>query len=69
MADDRTHRNFGLFVVGKTMPQKTWEADYFKLVDKDKVEIYRYAENAPATGLLVAIISLDKGQNVSEITD
>jgi hypothetical protein len=67
MAEGRALRKFGLFVVGKPMAQKIWEADYIKLADKDKVEIYRHDEGGAIIGTLVAVVSLDKGQNVSEI--
>ena len=61
------HREFGLFVTGKSEPVQTWQGDLIKLADKDKVEISRI-DSYGGAGLLVAIVSLDKGQNVSEIT-
>jgi len=44
-----------------------WQGDLIKLADKDKVEISKI-DSYGGAGLLVAIVSLDKGQNVSEIT-
>jgi hypothetical protein len=61
-------RTFGLFVNGKSEPVQTWQGDIIKLADKDKVEISK-VDTYGGAGLLVAIVSLDKGQNVSEITD
>jgi hypothetical protein len=60
-------RKFGLFVAGKLEPVQTWRGDLIKLADKDKVEISKI-DGYGGAGLLVAIICLDKGQNVSEIT-
>ena len=51
------------------VPTQTWRGDYMKHVDRDKVEIWGRDEGSPATGRLVAVVCLDKGQNVSEITD
>jgi hypothetical protein len=66
MAEERKLRKFGLFALNGNL-YKTWDADYIKLVEKDKVEIYRYNEHGGLTGLLVAVVNLDKSQNISEI--
>jgi hypothetical protein len=49
-------------------PRQIWYGDFLKH-DKSAIEIYQYDENQPATERLVAVVSLDKGQNISEITD
>jgi hypothetical protein len=67
MATDNGKRKFGLFVAGAKVPTQTWDGDYIKLV-KGKVEIYRHV-NGALSGTLVAVVGLEKGQNVSEITD
>ena len=46
---------------------QTWEGDLIKLVDKDKVEVSKI-DGYGGAGVVVALVSLDKGQNVSEIT-
>jgi hypothetical protein len=63
-----TQRTFGLFVTGNSEPVQTWKGDLIKLADKDKVEISKI-DGYGGAGLVVAIVSLDKGQNVSELTD
>ena len=68
MTGEKKHRKFGLFTLNGTQ-HKAWEADYIKLVDKDKVEIYKFNDQGGISGILVAVVSLDKGQNVSEISD
>jgi hypothetical protein len=68
MATGNGKRKFGLFVAGAKVPTQTWDGDYIKLVDKDKIEIYRYVDGKPF-GTVIAVVSLDKGQNVSEITE
>ena len=60
-------RKFGLFVMGNSEPMQTWEGDLIKLVDKDKVEVSKI-DGYGGAGVVVALVSLDKGQNVSEIT-
>jgi hypothetical protein len=60
-------RKFGLFVTGNSEPVQTWQGDLIKLADKDKVEISKI-DGYGGAGLVVAIVSLDKGQNVSEMT-
>jgi hypothetical protein len=60
-------RTFGLFVDGKSEPVQTWRGDLIKLADKNKVEI-SMIDGYGGAGLVVAIVSLDKGQNVSELT-
>ena len=59
-------RKFGLFVTGNSEPVQTWKGDLIKLADKDKVEISKI-DGYGGAGLVVAIVSLDKGQNISEI--
>lgn len=68
MSTSSGKRKFGLFVAGTKLPTQTWDGDYIKLVDKDKVEIYRHVEGK-SFGTIIAVVSLDKGQNVSEITE
>ena len=68
MSTDNGSRKFGLFVSGATAPTQTWYGDFIRHGDKDRVEILRHVDGKPS-GTLVAVISLDKGQNVSEITD
>jgi hypothetical protein len=67
MESANKQRKFGLFVTGTSEPIQTWQGDLIKLADKDKVEISKI-DSYGGAGLLVAIVSLDKGQNVSEIT-
>jgi hypothetical protein len=59
-------RKFGLFVTGNLEPMQTWRGDLIKLADGDKVEISKVDAYGGA-GLLIAIVSLEKGQNISEI--
>jgi hypothetical protein len=63
-------RKFGLFVLDSKLPKQIWEGDAISLSDKDndKVQIFRETERS-LYGTLIAIVSLDKGQNVSEITE
>jgi hypothetical protein len=67
MESANKQRKFGLFITGKSEPIQTWEGDLIKLADKDKVEVSRI-DGYGGAGLVIAIVSLDKGQNVSEIT-
>ena len=60
-------RKFGLFVTGNSEPVQTWKGDLIKLADKDKVEISKI-DGYGGAGLVIAIVSLDKGQNISELT-
>jgi hypothetical protein len=67
MESANKQRKFGLFITGKSEPIQTWEGDLIKLADKDKVEVSKI-DGYGGAGLVIAIVSLDKGQNVSEIT-
>jgi hypothetical protein len=69
MAADGGLKRFGLFVAGGSSPVRVWEASYFKPSDRDRIEIYRYEENAPTTGTLVAVVNLDKGSYLSEVAE
>ena len=61
---------YGWFKTALKTPNVIYEGDYMR-IDKEYVQIWRYGTAAASPGHndLIAVIRLDKGQDVREIID